>query len=119
MTAQLDGFQPATINVDLNSGSSLPYNVTLKPLNANFTLFTPFKKGDLYWDDKSSEMLADDGQLAIKGLDPAKHTLRIESGSAKATISFEDQPLSLPVLERPTANGIDAVAVATYRDPAV
>ncbi len=119
LIAQLEGFQPATINVDLNGGSSSPYNVTLKPLNASFNLFTPFKKGDLYWDDKSSEMLADDGQLAIKGLDPGKHTLRIESGSAKATISFEDQPLSLPVLARPAANGIDAVAVATYRDQAV
>ena len=101
LTAQLDGFQPATINVDLNPSSSSPYNVTLKPLNASFTLFTPFKTGALYWDNKASETLADDGQLSVKGLDPGKHTLRIESGSAKATISFEDQPLSLPVLARP------------------
>jgi serine/threonine protein kinase/cytochrome c-type biogenesis protein CcmH/NrfG len=119
LTAQKEGFQPATINVDLKPGSSSPYNVTLRPLDATFHLFTPFKKGDLYWDDKSSELIANDGQLAIGALDPGKHTLRIESAPSKATISFENQPLTLPVLQRPAVSGIDAVAVATYRDQAV
>lgn len=119
LTAKLDGYQPATVNVDLDSGSSSPYNIKLKPLDANFHLFTPFKTGNLFWDGKASEALGDDGQLAVGALDPGKHTLRIESGSAKATISFEDQPLTLPTLEKPAANGIDAVAVATYRDQAV
>jgi eukaryotic-like serine/threonine-protein kinase len=119
LTAQKDGFQPVTFAVNLNSGSSAPYNVTLRPLAANFHLFTPFKTGNLYWDGKSSEILADDGQLSISALDPGQHTLRIESGPAKATIAFEDQPLALPVLQRPSTSGIDAVAVATYRDQAV
>jgi eukaryotic-like serine/threonine-protein kinase len=119
LTAQLDGYQPASLPVDLQPDSSSPYNIKLKPLAASFHLFTPFKKGDLFWDAKTSEILADDGQLAVGALDPGKHTLRIESGSAKATISFEDQPLTLPVLEKPAATGVDAVAVATYRDQAV
>ena len=119
LTVQKEGYHPETVNVDLKPGSSSPYNVTLRPLDASFHLFTPFKKGDLYWDDKSSELIADDGQLAIGALDPGKHTLRIESAPSKTTISFENQPLTLPVLQRPQASGIDAVAVAAYRDQAV
>jgi len=119
LTAQREGFQPGTLAVNLLPGAATPYDVTLKPLAANFHLFTPFKTGDLHWDDKSSQSLADDGQLAVGALDPGKHTLRIQSGSAKATISFEDQPLALPVLQQPATNGIDAVAVATYRGQAL
>jgi serine/threonine protein kinase/cytochrome c-type biogenesis protein CcmH/NrfG len=119
LTAEKEGFKPVTFSVDLKPDSSAPYNITLKPLDASFHLFTPFKTGNLYWDAKSSEVLADDGQLAVGALDPGKHTLRIESGATKATISFESQPLALPALERPQASGIDAVAVASFKDQAV
>jgi hypothetical protein len=119
LAAQREGFQRGTLAVNLQPGAVLPYNLTLKPLAANLHLFTPFKTGDLHWDDKPTQSLTEDGQLAIGALDPGKHTLRIESGSAKATISFEDQPLTLPVLHQPATSGIDAVAVATYRDRAV
>jgi serine/threonine-protein kinase len=119
LTAEKDGFQPATFSVNLAPGSTGPFSVTLLPLAASFHLFTPFKQGDLSWDAKSSQMLADDGQLAIPTLDPGKHTLRIASGSSQATFSFEDQPLALPVIGRPQTSGIDAVVVAAYRDQAV
>jgi len=119
LTARKDGYQPVTIPVDLQAAASpSPINVTLPPLPASLHLFTPFNTGNLYLDDKPPETLPQDGQVAITPLEPGKHTLRIESGSSKASISFEVQPLSLPVVDKPEAKGIDTVAVATFRDQA-
>ena len=118
LTARKDGYQAATIPVDLQTGSPSPFNITLSQLPASLHLFTPFTTGNLYLDDKPSETLPQNGQVAITPLEPGKHTLRIESGSSKASISFEVQPLTLPVLNKPEAKGIDAVAIATFRDQA-
>jgi serine/threonine protein kinase len=118
LTARKDGYQPVTIPVDLQAASPSPFNVTLNPLPASLHLFTPFNTGNLYLDDKPSETLPQGGQLAITPLEPGKHTLRIESGASKASISFEVQPLTLPVVNKPEAKGIDAVAIATFRDQA-
>jgi PEGA domain-containing protein len=118
LTARKDGYQPVTIPVDLQAASPSPFNVTLSPLPASLHLFTPFNTGNLYLDDKPPEALPQDGQVAITPLEPGKHILRIESGSSKASISFEVQPLTLPVVDKPEAKGTDAVAVATFRDQA-
>ena len=119
LTARKDGYQPLTFNVDLNPDSSAPYNVTLKPLDANFHLFTPFKKGDLFGTASLRKSWPTTASLRSARWPPGNTYLRIQSGSTRATISFEDQPLALPVLARPEASGIDAVAVATFRDQAV
>jgi serine/threonine protein kinase len=118
LTARKEGYQPVTIPVDLRAASLAPFNVTLNPLPASLHLFTPFTAGNLYLDDKPSEAMPRDGQFAITPLQPGKHSIRIESGSAKASIVFEIQPLTLPVVNRPEASGIDAVAIATFRDQA-
>ncbi len=118
LTAQKDGYEPATIPVNLQAASPSPFNVTLNPLPTSLHLFTPFTTGNLYMDDKPAETLPSDGQVAISSLQPGKHTLRIESGSSKASIAFEVQPLTLPVVMPPEASRIDAMAVATFRDQA-
>ena len=118
LTARKEGYQPVTIPVDLRAASPAPFNVTLNPLPASLHLFTPFTAGNLYLDDKPSEAMPQDGQFAITPLQPGKHSIRIESGAAKASIMFEIQPLTLPVVSRPEASGIDAVAIATFRDQA-
>jgi len=118
LTAQKEGYQPKTLNVDLRPNSSNPYNMTLQPLPADFHLFTPFKKGNLSWDGKAPENLTDDGQFAVNALDTGRHTIHLESGPARITLSFEDQPLTVPVLQRPQSSGIDSVAIATYREDA-
>ena len=118
LTARKDGYQPVTIPVDLQAASPSPFNVTLNPLPTSLHLFTPFNTGNLYLDDKPSGTLPQDGQVAITPLEPGKHTLRVESGPSNASISFEVQPLTLPVVNKPEAKGIDAVAVATFRDQA-
>jgi len=118
LTARKDGYQPVTIPVNLQTASPPPFNVTLNPIPASLHLFTPFKTGNLYLDDKPAEALPQSGEVAISPLEPGKHTLRIESDASKASIAFEVQPLTLPVVNKPEAKGIDAVAVATFRDQA-
>jgi hypothetical protein len=118
LTARKDGYQPATIPVDLTVASPSPFSITLKPLPVSLHLFSPFNTGNLFLDDKPAEAVPPDGQVAITPLEPGKHSIRIESGSQKASITFEVQPLTLPVISRPEAIGIDAVAVATFRDQA-
>jgi serine/threonine protein kinase len=118
LTARKDGYQPQVIPVDLRSARSSPFTVSLSPLPASLHLFTPFTNGNLYVDDKPSEVLPQDGQVAIAALEPGKHTLKIESGSSTASIAFEVQPLTLPVISPPQASRIDAVAIATFRDQA-
>lgn len=119
LTVRKDGYQPATVAADLRAASPAPFNVTLSPLPPSLHLITPFNTGTITLDDKPSQPLGQDGQFAVPALEPGKHTLKIESGQAKAAIAFEVQPQALPVVSRPDASGIDAVAVATFRDQAV
>lgn len=119
LTAQKEGYEPHSFDIDLRSGPPTPYSVTLKPRPSEFHLFSALKQGTVSWDDKPSETLPEDGQLMVDTLEPGKHTLLVQSGAIKSTVAFEDQALTLPSLERPQATGTDAIAVASYHDQAV
>jgi len=119
LTAQKEGYEPHSFEIDLRSGLSTPYSVTLKPRPSEFHLFSALKQGTVSWDDKPAETLPEDGQLIVDTLAPGKHTLLVQSGSVKSTVAFEDHVLTLPSLERPQATGTDAIAVVSYHDQAV
>lgn len=120
LNAQKDGYEPASFEVDLRSGAPAPaVTLTLKPLAPSFHVFTTFQSADVFWDDQAPDHIGDNGQYALTSVEPGKHTLRIVSGRSKAAISFESQPQNLPASLRLATSGVDAIALAAYRDQAV
>jgi hypothetical protein len=115
-----EGYQSKIVPIELRAGrSAQPVSVTLDPLPQKLKISTDLKAGKVSLDGATAADLDANGELLVEVAAPGKHTLQIESGAKKASVSFETSPLALPAIAKPEASaGLDVVLVSAYRDRA-
>jgi hypothetical protein len=111
VTANLDGYVPATSQVTLNGGkrSSLIF-----PLEAHTSLriLSDLDRGKVTFDNEPPRDLIE-GQFVLDPVSPGAHFVKIAGRAGEASFSIEAEPSKLPVAGDMSARNMVAVAVAS------
>ncbi len=112
-----EGYESKIIPVELRDGTLMhSTEVALDPLPQKLSFTTDLKGAKVSLDGAPVVEPDLNGDLLISVAAPGKHTLQVESGTEKASISFETQPLAQPEIAKPDAStGLDVVLVSSYR----
>jgi len=127
ITAQKDGYQPATQALVVKRGSPATLDLTLQsaaplippaPVAQVLRVTSDLQSGKVKFDDEAATDLQD-GQFANEALGLGKHTIEISSGSVKTNIGFEAAEGRMPVLtQTPTAKEVKAVVLTSFQNQA-
>jgi serine/threonine protein kinase/ribosomal protein L40E len=112
--ATLEGYQPASAQVQLKLGAKAPVELTLQPLPETVRLVTDFNDGKAVLDDQPPRD-QQDGQVTFDAVPPGKHGLKLTSRLGQAEIQFELTPGAVPVLDSlPVVKNTAALVVGSF-----
>ncbi|HUB80112.1 MAG TPA: PEGA domain-containing protein [Bryobacteraceae bacterium] len=100
ISAQLTGYQPASMPMNLGPGSPKEFNVTLTPQGPKLTIFTDLAEGAVTMDDAPAGQIQGGG-AEVANLTPGKHVLAVKGGDSAASIPIAIQPGAAPALAGP------------------
>ncbi|HLK46564.1 MAG TPA: protein kinase [Bryobacteraceae bacterium] len=127
LTAQKEGYQPATAPLVVTRGLPVEVNLTLQPPAPSIAaapvaqvlrVTSDLQSGKVKFDGETPAELQD-GQFGNDNLGLGKHSIEITSGSVKTNIAFEAAQGRMPVLtETPTAKEVKAVVFTSFQSQA-
>ncbi|MBZ5705660.1 MAG: protein kinase [Acidobacteriia bacterium] len=109
--AQLDGYQPATVSLEVKPGSPNSLDLTLQPAPPAVRLSSDTGTGKILFDDQPPVDL-EGAQWTLGKISAGDHTLKFDGPQGGASFSFTSQAGALPLVKGPiVANGMLAVVV--------
>ncbi len=100
VTATLDGYEPATVELTVTASTPATLNIPLTPMAVSARIFADLGIGKVFLDDQPAGELLD-GQFTFAHLEPGQHTIRVTGGKYEASFSLTAAPLAMPVIEGP------------------
>jgi serine/threonine protein kinase len=114
VTAQMDGYRPATSTLEVRSGAPVSLEVTLLSAPLTFRLATDVAGGKVWLDNQAVGDLKG-GQITLSDVPPGKHQLRFTTERGEAAFSFEAAQAALPVLSGTVSSkGVNTLVVAGF-----
>ena len=112
ITAQMDGFQPASSTLDVHAGSPVSFEIKLLPASLGLRIFTDVVGGKVWLDDQPAGNL-NEGQFVVSNIAAGRHRLRFSNDKGQAAFQFEAVQGAAPKLaDKITAQGLHAVVAA-------
>jgi tetratricopeptide (TPR) repeat protein len=100
ISAQLTGYQTASMPMTVGAGSPKEFNVTLSPQGPRVTIFTDMAEGAVTLDDAPAGQIQGGG-AEVANLTPGKHVLAVKGGESTASIPIDFSPGAAPTLAGP------------------
>jgi serine/threonine protein kinase len=112
LEAVLEGYQPAEKSLTLPTGTPASISLELQPLSPSIRIFTDLESGVVHLEGRPAAKLQD-GEFALDGIAPGKHSLQVTSNGQTATVDFETSPGTMPVLTKTVASkNLSVIAVS-------
>ena len=116
LRATLEGYDPASMDVNAQPGSPVKANLTLNAQGQIVRLFTDLQSGKVLLNGQQAGEL-DDGQIILERVPAGRHTLQVAGQGNGASFSFEVLPGAAPVISGPiTTKNLIAVLVGSAGD---
>ena len=97
VTAQMDGYRPATSTLDVRPGAPVSLEVTLLPAPLTFRLLTDVAGGKVWLDNQAVGEL-NGGQITLSDVAVGQHRVRFATEKGEVAFSLEAAHAALPVL---------------------
>ena len=112
LEAVLEGYQPADKSLTLATGTPASISLELQPLSPSLRIFTDLESGVVHLEGQPAAKLQD-GEFALDGIAPGKHSIQVTSNGQTATVEFETSPGTMPVLTKAAASkNLSVIAVS-------
>ena len=114
ISAEMNGFEPATSTVTVVAGQPAAVNLILPPQAQSARLLTDLARAKVAVDDQPPADLQE-GQLILDKLTPGTHRVKVTGPAGDAAFSFEIADARMPAVNGPvTAHNIVAVLVTSF-----
>jgi len=100
ISAQLTGYQPASMPMTVAAGSPKEFNVTLTPQGPKMTIFTDLAEGAVTLDDTPAVQIQSGG-AEVANLTPGKHVFAVKGAESTASIPINIAPGAAPTMAGP------------------
>jgi tetratricopeptide (TPR) repeat protein len=97
LSAELSGYQPATLPIVIGPGAAKEFNVTLTSQGPRVAIFTDMPDGAVSLDDAPAGQIQGGG-AEITNLAAGKHVLAVKGADSTASIPVEISPGAAPAL---------------------
>jgi hypothetical protein len=110
--ASLEGYQPASLSVEVKPGGAAPVEFTLQPVAQTVRLITNLEEPKVTLDEQPAEGMQE-GQLTLSSLPAGQHTIHVADRYGEASFAFGITPGAAPVVSAaPAAKNILALLVS-------
>lgn len=114
VTAFLDGYDPATSALSVESGKPSTLSLVLAAQPQTVRILTDLDQGKIAFDDQPPVDLQE-GQFILEKVAPGPHTVKVTGRSGDATFTFEIAEAKAPaVTGTPTVRNLVAVLVSSF-----